>query len=534
MPFKQKNRVLASALLLLLLAGCAGAPVRPAVPDEEPEEPAAETVEPEPAVMQNDGYTKADSLFSINYSPDASMNPLYSVNTYNEQVFGLLYEGLFRLGEGFTPEPVLCADYSTEDGVTYYFHLKEGVKFHDGSPLTAADVEYTINRAAAGNKYKPRLSAVRAVNAVDDTTLSVVLFSENYQFPALLDIPVIKSGSSDSEVPQGTGPYYYLKVGSTALLGRFNDYRDADKLPIDKIYLRDIAAGEVARAFSGKVLDILSFDPIGTQPLNIHMDYETRYCDTTSLIYLGFNTNRGGSAVAAVRLAISALVNRDALCADILGPSVTPAPLILPPFLGCYDSAWEDGTGYSRSRFNELADEAGIEDYSGDGFWDDAFGVPDLSLSIIVNNDNEYKLAVAREITAELMANGFRVELNELSYEHYIENLKAGTYNLYIGEARLMPDFDLTPMLTRGGSLNYGGITDETCGELARAFLATQGEEHTEAAGELCEYIRDKAFIVPIGYKKTAVITHLGVVKGMAPSYSGIFAGITDWTITLT
>jgi ABC-type oligopeptide transport system substrate-binding subunit len=114
-----------------------------------------------------------------------------------------------------------------------------------------------------------------------------------------------------------------------------------------------------------------------------------------------------------------------------------------------------------------------------------------------------------------------------------VENLTAGTFNLYIGEARIPADFDLSSLLTTGGSLNYGSIDDDQYKTLIKSFLGASEEDKSSCAKELCDYVSDNIPIIPILYKDYAVISHIGVVSDLVPSLSGIFSGISSCTINL-
>ena len=190
--------------LLLLLTGCQRAPAPPVTgtggetgqeTQTQPEAtaPAQEDDVPRPG----ESAVKADGLFSLTYSPEGSLNPLTGTDYYNEQLMGLLYEGLFALDGELSPEPVLCESFSTEDGQTYALKIREGVRFHDGSLLDTDDVTYTLNIARRSPKYSARLEDIDSVGVSDDMTVTVRLKRVNYAFPAVLDVPIIKNGSAD-------------------------------------------------------------------------------------------------------------------------------------------------------------------------------------------------------------------------------------------------------------------------------------------------------------------------------------------------
>lgn len=485
--------------------------------------------------------SSADSVFTMNYDPDSSLNPLTATNPYNQELFSLLYEGLFTVNSKFEAVGVLCSSYETADGVTWSFTLRSDVMFHDGTPFTAEDAEYSINQARVSSNYSSRLSEIASVTALGTDTLKIELKNADRSLPLLLDIPIIKAGSASDDAPIGTGPYVLYGTYGSNYLSAYESYRQRSELPIKTVYLKKTEQSKVAEEFSGRGLDIVTYDPTGVQELNLHLDYETRYYDTSTLLYLGFNMRTDGdgnfdqNAVkdAAVRRAISRLVDRDAICSDIYNKAVLPAPLALSPALSCYDEEWEADTGYSLQAFSSLFADAGMEDRDSDGFLEGPDGA--FELKVIVNEENPYKVSAAEKIVSDLRNTGIKAELSILSWEDFQKALSEGDFSLYLGEAKLRQNFDLSPLLAAGGGLNFGGTANKVYASYIGRFLAAEaGDEKRAAAKLLCDYIKEEAPIIPIAYKKNAVLTHIGAASGLNPSQSNTFYGITDWNIALT
>jgi ABC-type transport system substrate-binding protein len=533
-PLKPHKLIAAVLSLCLVLSSCSSSAATSEEDDEVADVSSEDSIviEAPEDETENEGYSEADNVFTLNYDSTASPNPLYGMNTYNNDIFSLVYEGLFKLNSSLEPEPVLCDSYTTDDGITFTFKLKSGVKFHDGKTLTASDVEYTINRAAGSPKYSSRFKSVIAVNAKDDETLVIILSSANYSFPALLDVPIIESGAGDESSPAGTGPYVLKTGGRTSYLSAFSSYRDYSSLPIDTIYLTELEPLELSENFSSHAIDLISYDPTGIMDINVHSDYETRHYATTNLVYIGFNLSSGITANTSFRNAIRYLVDTNTIYNDIYSSAATLSPLILSPVLSYYDSSWADGIGYSRQSFGEYITEAGFSDWDNDGFLESpTYGK--FTITIIVNSESTAKVEIANLIATELKNNGISAEVIPLQWTRYVENLTAGTFNLYIGEARIPADFDLSSLLTTGGSLNYGSIDDDQYKTLIKSFLGASEEDKSSCAKELCDYVSDNIPIIPILYKDYAVISHIGVVSDLVPSLSGIFSGISSCTINL-
>lgn len=526
MRLKRKKSVLPALGLALLLTSCVQAP--PGASGGTG--PAGETTEPiqvtAPTAPPQEGSSMADSLFSVNYNASRSMNPLEGTNIYNDKLFGLLYEGLFALSPTLEAENVLCESFTVTDGVLYHLELKSGVLFHDGTPLTAADVAATLQAAMRSSKYGQRLSDIESVTASGDAAVDIRLKRANAFLPALLDIPILKSGELDAEHSVGTGPYRY----DGDRLSAFTSHRDYTPESLRTVYLREVTDDALAEAFSERVIDLLDYDPNAPGSLNIHMVHERRYYDTTQLVYLGFNTASGVGSDRLARQALSRLVDRTAVAREIYGGAARPSPFILSPALGLYEERDTAGYGFSREEFYRLAVPAGLEDVDEDGYLE--YNGSALTLTILVNSDSPVREEAAGRIAADMAGVGVRTQVTSLPYDKYITALESGKFDLYLGEVKLRADLDLTALFS--GALNYSKLTDSQYRLLMDAYLASSPEERREAALELGGFVAEEAALVPILYKQRAVLTHMGVVAGAQPSQSGDFRGILTWRFDLS
>ena len=128
-------------------------------------------------------------------------DPITCPDGMQQTLGALLYEGLLVLDESFAPQNVLCSRYEHNDDCTSYtFYLRDGVSFSDGSSLTASDVLATLRRAQESERYSARFANVASMRA-SNGALIVNLTRADSAFPALFDIPIVKSGSEKNTVP---------------------------------------------------------------------------------------------------------------------------------------------------------------------------------------------------------------------------------------------------------------------------------------------------------------------------------------------
>ena len=158
-------------------------------------------------------------------------------------------------------------------------------------------------------------------------------------------------------------------------------------------------------------------------------------------------------------------------------------------------------------------------------------GLEGRPLTLVVNIENTAKSAVATYVEQQLESAGLVVTVDRLPWGEYQETVAAGDFDLYIGEVYLTPDFDLSPLLGLGGSLNHGGWTSNVIGGLLSSFRTAQGDARTAAASSLCLHLTQQVPIAPICFRNGTVLTQYGRVEGLAPVYGNIFSQLESWTI---
>ena len=129
--------------------------------------------------------------------------------------------------------PAVAEKYTlSEDGTTYTFTLREGVKFHNGQTVTAEDVVYSINRCAAvpEGQEKPLVaafSAVKSVEALDEKTVAVTIAQRDLEFISYMTAAIIPADYENQDTaPVGTGPFKFVSrtPQQDFVMERFEDY----------------------------------------------------------------------------------------------------------------------------------------------------------------------------------------------------------------------------------------------------------------------------------------------------------------------
>jgi len=125
----------------------------------------------------------------------------------------MLYNGLTWLDGSLTPQPALAESFDTKDAKVWVFKLRKDVKFHDGKPLTPADVVFSVMRhkdAATASKAKALADQIDTVKASGANEVTVTLSAPNADLPVILGtfhFMIVKDGTTDFSTGIGTGPY---------------------------------------------------------------------------------------------------------------------------------------------------------------------------------------------------------------------------------------------------------------------------------------------------------------------------------------
>lgn len=183
-----------------------------------------------PALAAKTGVTIGMVLEPPNLDPTAG-----AAAAIDEVVYANVFEGLTRFAEDGSIKPDLAKSWDiSEDGLTYTFHLHDGVTFHDGTKMTANDVKFSLDRARAPdstNAQKTLFADIKAVEVVDPLTVKVTLSKPNGSFlfnMAWGDAVIVseKTVADEATKPVGTGPFMFKEwaKGDHVTLAKYPNY----------------------------------------------------------------------------------------------------------------------------------------------------------------------------------------------------------------------------------------------------------------------------------------------------------------------
>ena len=460
-------------------------------------------------------HTTRISTFALPYLSNQTLDPITCADGIQQTVGALLYEGLFALDEAFSVQNVLCRDYTYDaERRTYTFYLRENVTFSDGSLLSVTDVLSAYRRAAVSERYAARFADVSSMHIVNGA-LVVTLSRENSAFPALLDIPIVKSGSEKNPVPLGTGPYLFLTDNEGACLARSGDWWRSDTLPLERIALVPARDNSTASClFSSYDTHLLVSDLTATGSDGSLGSVDVFDADSATMLYLGFNTRRTPLSSSALRCAMSAAFDRAAIASTLLSGHARAAQFPISPRSALYP----DGLGTSAVSYAQALSDAQITD------------ARPRELTLLVNEESSFKRSVAEYLCRQLSVGVLKVTLRTAAWEDYSAALQSGNFDLYLGETRLTADWNAAPLIGTAGALNYGGYADAETDRLLAAFLA---DETSATAQAYLRHFSANAPIAPICFKSVSTQIPAGLADGLTPTAQNPFYGFEHWTFHL-
>lgn len=240
-----------------------------------------------------------------------------------EVTYANLYEGLTRFGPDGSIQPALAHRWDVEaDGKVWTFHLREGVKFHDGTTMDAEDVKFTLDRARAEdstNAQKQLFAGIESVDVVDAKTVRVTLKapSGNFDFNMAWGDAVImgpESVATNATNPVGTGPFRFGQwvQGDRIELVENADYW-GEKPALKQATFKFIS--DASAAFAAMMAEDVDVFPVFPAPETLAQfagdpRFQVLTGSTEGETILGMNNRRAPLDNVKVRQAIAHAINR--------------------------------------------------------------------------------------------------------------------------------------------------------------------------------------------------------------------------------
>lgn len=352
---------------------------------------------------------------------DDSLDPHQTVAAGTREVLFNIFEGLVKPNSDGEMIPAVAEKYTlSEDGTTYTFTLREGVKFHNGQTVTAEDVVYSINRCAAvpEGQEKPLVaafSAVKSVEALDEKTVAVTIAQRDLEFISYMTAAIIPADYENQDTaPVGTGPFRFVSrtPQQDFVMERFEDYWGAPAW-LDKVTYKICEnADALVMNLNGGSIDLCAhLTSAQASQLNQSFQVLEGTMNLVQAIYLNNQAKPFDNQM--VRQALCYAIDRQGIMdmvADGHGTAVGSS--IYPAFTKYFLPELVDKYPHDVAKAKELLAQAGYPD----GF----------DMTISVPNNYQPHMDTAEVVAEQLREAGINVTIQPVEWSTWLDTIYNG------------------------------------------------------------------------------------------------------------
>lgn len=481
---KRNTRRIASAFIALSMLGslsaCGGNPS----PENQPAAGGGE-------------QDKSTIVFACRAEPPTldTMNQNYMMTCVSTL---LTHNCLVRVSDDLTPEPDLAKSWETVSDTEWIFHLNEGVKFHDGSDMTADDVVATLQLAATVPQAQQYVEKITNVEAVDDYTVKIttdgpcssLLMDLTNQQVAILSKDDIDAGVDFNTHINGTGPYEFVEYVSGDKLeykANENYFNAEEKATIEHMVWRFIPEGSARTiAFEAGEVDYLyDLDTVDVEKLKANPNVSVLEQDSVALKYLLLNNEKEPFNNELFRKAISAAIDRESIIQVTMNGFAKSVISCAPQ--GYQSSTDENAVGYDLEKAKQYLEESGVDPST-------------VEMPLVCASDEDLRTGAI--IQANLAELGINVELVSMDGATWISSYNSGDYTAGLTQLaqRTMQQWLTTIYHSKFiNATNGARVNDPKVDEyLDLAAITLDEEENNEILRECVAHLNDLCPVVPL------------------------------------
>ena len=443
-----------------------------------------------------EAVTGGELVVGISQDLGDSLDPYQLTAAGTREVLFNIYEGLVKATATGEYVPAVASDSTvSEDGLTYTFTLREGVRFHNGDTVTAEDVKYSFETCAettVDTALAAALSSVQTLSTEGDT-VTITLAEPNPDFLSYVGMVYIVPDdyTEQSTAPVGTGPFKFVswELGGDVVLEAFEDYWGGAPA-VKRVIFRTIPealnrtigleTGEVDLAYDLGITDLESLE--GSETVT------TITSPSTTVWYVGMNVQKAPFDNEKVRQAVAYALDPQGYIDLVFSGEATPANYtMLPPSVDGYVS---DCSDYSCNveKAKELLAEAGYPDGFSTTLW---------------CSDTQVMRDSAVVIQEQLRQVGINAEVKTLESGQFQSETGNGAHDMFImSKTSIDPDSMLRSMyhteaLGPSGNRCFW-TTPEVDALIDEASTTTDTEHAMELYAEIQGKVAEAAPLVPM------------------------------------
>jgi peptide/nickel transport system substrate-binding protein len=373
-----------------------------------------------------------NTLVMIIESSPTNLDPRVGIDGQSERIDELLFDALLTRDEHFNVQPGLAERWEIPDPLTYVFHLRRGVKFHNGQTLTSRDVKWTFDSLLQGKIRSTKTSTYRYVDHLETPDDSTVIFRLKEPLAALLwnlsegAIGIVPYGSLDemTRQPVGTGPFQFVsaETDKEVILQRNDAYwGEVPRLARVRFAVVPDATTEALELRKGSadlaINSPMSPDTIATLERNPSLTVQRG--PGTRLAYLAFNLRDPILNDVRIRQAIGYALDRRPMMEYLWRGQVQPAYSILPRQSWAFDDDVPH-YDYDPGKTRQLLDAAGYPLINGVRF----------HITMKTSTDENTRLMVA-VMQQQLRDVGIALDIRTFEFATFFADVTTGAFQLY-------------------------------------------------------------------------------------------------------
>jgi len=419
-----------------------------------------------------------DTLTMALESGPAMIDPLKSTDAVAAKIEGLVFNGLVKRNDDLTISPDLAERWEFIGGpLRAVFHLRKGVRFHDGSAFTSRDVKLAVDFILNAENVSPLRSSFADVKSVETPDDHTAIFNLNRKTAPFLDSLAFGIPKLGAANPVGTGPFRlagYKRDEKVTLERNAGYFEGAPKIsrliikiiPDETVRTLSLESGEVQIIMNPVTPDLLP-------RFRKNPRLQVVASPSSSYSYLGFNMEDTLAGNIAVRRAVAYAIDRQSVIQRILKGLAEPATGPLPPVSGFYEGAVEK-YGYDPEKAKNILDEAGFADPDGPG--------PAKRFTLRYStSQNELRRRIAEVFQWQLEKVGIGLDIRSYEWGAFYADIKKGNFQIFSLTWVGVADPDILRYMFHSASMppegaNRGRYKSEKLDGLLETGVTAEGE----------------------------------------------------------
>ena len=422
-----------------------------------------------------------------------SLNPYEVVSSNSDQILLNVFEGLVMPGVDGTVVPALTESYEiSEDGKTYTFTIRKGVKFHNGNDMDIKDIEFSLNYMSGklgNNPTEALFENIEKIEILDDSHIAIHLSKPDSSFIYYMKEAIVPDENKDhlNDTAIGTGPYKiaeYQREQKLVLSKNEEYWGEKAKIPTVTILISPNSETNFLKLLSGEINFLTNIDPKRIPELD---KYQILNSPSNLCLILSLNPKEKPFDDIEVRKAINLAIDKNKIIQLAMNGKGSPIYTNMSPVM---------------SKFLWNAPEEKVDPQKAKQILEEKKLLP-MEFTLKVPNSSKIYLDTAQSIREQLKDIGIDVEVTSME-STAVDDKVWPEFDVSKGR-----DFDMTmwgwsaPVMLNGGSLaalcssdyaigndNIGGYKNDEFDKLVSNYQsATTIEEANEASKEMQKFI---------------------------------------------